>query len=313
MVMVAAAAAMFSDPSRVRAQTGQDNSVRAVREVLDRQVVDWNRGDLDAFLAGYWNSPKVVFQSGGQRFDGWEAMRDRYRRRYRAEGKAMGRLGFSSLEIEPLSPESMLVRGGWRLTMPDGKKPGGLFTLIVRKFPDGWKIVHDHTSAEEPARTAPIDKPSSVVEAFGFAGQVDLASGLFVAGATSPVGHLGISVFGVVAGRMMAASTRPARNQPMISSRAAPMMKSVGKAYQFQYDTRMLTNPKRPIAVTMSTRPKVARPDLGEHQSGQKGGDNAAPELGQQLAGRHAFASLGMNHHHARRTLPQLGHVGLGF
>ena len=122
-----------------------------MRAVLDRQVADWNKGDLDGFLAGYWNSPKVVFQSGGQRYDGWEAMRDRYRRRYQAEGKAMGQLAFSSLEIEPLGPEAMLARGGWRLTMPDGTKPGGLFTLIFRRFPEGWKIVHDHTSAEEQA------------------------------------------------------------------------------------------------------------------------------------------------------------------
>jgi ketosteroid isomerase-like protein len=154
------ATAAFSDPSRVCAQTGQDDSVRAVREVLDRQVADWNQGNLDAFLAGYWNSPKVVFQSGGQRSDGWEAMRDRYRRRYQAEGKAMGRLAFSALEIEPLGPEVMLVRGGWRLTMPDGTNPGGLFTLIVRKFPEGWKIVHDHTSSEEPPRPVATDKPA---------------------------------------------------------------------------------------------------------------------------------------------------------
>ena len=121
----------------------------AVRTVLERQVVDWNKGDLDGFLGGYWKSSKVVFQSGGRRYDGWEAMRDRYRRRYQAEGRAMGRLEFSSLEIEPLGPESVLARGHWRLTMPDGTKPGGLFTVIFRKLPEGWKIVHDHTSAED--------------------------------------------------------------------------------------------------------------------------------------------------------------------
>jgi ketosteroid isomerase-like protein len=158
IALVAVAAAVFTDPSRVRAQTGQEDSVRTVRAVLDRQVVDWNKGDLDGFLGAYWNSPKVVFQSGGQRSDGWEAMRDRYRRRYQAEGKAMGRLAFSGIEIEPLGAEAMLVRGGWRLTMPDGAKPGGLFTLIVRKFPEGWKIVHDHTSAEEAARPTPTEK-----------------------------------------------------------------------------------------------------------------------------------------------------------
>jgi beta-aspartyl-peptidase (threonine type) len=139
-----------------------DDAIAAVRAVLDRQVADWNRGDLDGFLDGYWNSPKVVFQSGGQRFDGWEAMRDRYRRRYQAEGCAMGRLVFSGLDIEPLGPEAVLARGRWQLTMPDGATPGGLFTVIFRKLPEGWKIVHDHTSADEanPAASGRTEKKS---------------------------------------------------------------------------------------------------------------------------------------------------------
>jgi len=138
-----------------RGASDPDEAVTAVRAVLDRQVVDWNKGDLEGFLAGYWNSPKVVFQSGGQRLVGYEAMRDRYRRRYQAEGRAMGRLEFSELELEPLGPESVLGRGRWRLTMPDKARPGGLFTVIFRKLPQGWKIVHDHTSSEEPAPPAP--------------------------------------------------------------------------------------------------------------------------------------------------------------
>jgi ketosteroid isomerase-like protein len=150
----------LTSPALALGQTVQDQSMHDVRAVLDRQVADWNKGDLDGFLAGYWNSPKVVFQSGGQRHDGFEAMRDRYRRRYKAEGKAMGRLAFSSVEIEPLGPEAVMVRGGWRLTMPDGARPGGLFTLILRKFPQGWKIVHDHTSAEAPIQATPAEKQS---------------------------------------------------------------------------------------------------------------------------------------------------------
>jgi beta-aspartyl-peptidase (threonine type) len=127
----------------------------SVRDVLNQQVVAWNKGDLDGFLAGYWNSPKVVFMSGGQRFDGYSAMRDRYRRRYKAEGKAMGQLAFSELDVVALGPESALARGRFKLTMPDGTKPTGLFTLIMRKFPDGWKIVHDHTSADEARQRTP--------------------------------------------------------------------------------------------------------------------------------------------------------------
>jgi ketosteroid isomerase-like protein len=143
-----------------RAADETADAVAGVNAVLKRQESDWNRGDLDAFLDGYWHSPKVVFQSGGQRIDGWEAMRNRYRRRYQLAGRAMGQLEFSSLDIEPLSSDAALVRGGWRLTMPDGKKPGGLFTLIFRKLPEGWKIVHDHTSSEEPSPAQPADQPS---------------------------------------------------------------------------------------------------------------------------------------------------------
>jgi len=126
-----------------------DGAAEAVRAVLERQVIDWNKGDLDAFLDGYWKSPKVVFQSGGQRFRGWEAMRDRYRNRYQGTGREMGRLEFSELELETLGPEAALARGRWRLVMSDGTKPAGLFTVIFRKLPEGWKITHDHTSADE--------------------------------------------------------------------------------------------------------------------------------------------------------------------
>ena len=58
----------------------------------------------------------------------------------------MGRLAFSDLDVSPLSPDAAVVRGRWELTLADGQKPGGLFTLVFRRFPQGWKIVHYHTS-----------------------------------------------------------------------------------------------------------------------------------------------------------------------
>ena len=74
---------------------------------------------------------------------------DRYRATYASAGHEMGKLEFSGLRIEILEPSAAFVRGTWQLTMPDGKTPHGLFTLVFRRFPDGWKIVHDHTSAAE--------------------------------------------------------------------------------------------------------------------------------------------------------------------
>src|SRR3954452_19822929 len=91
---VFAALAALTGAALARSGPSEDEEARAVRRVLERQVEDWNRGDLDAFLGSYWHDPAVVFQSGGERTDGFEAMRDRYHAKYKAEGRAMGRLEF---------------------------------------------------------------------------------------------------------------------------------------------------------------------------------------------------------------------------
>ena len=122
---------------------------KAIERVLRKQQEAWNRHDLEGFMAGYWHSPELTFFSGAQERDGWEATIDRYLATYASPGHEMGQLEFSGLRIEVLGQEAAFVRGVWRLTMSDGKKPHGLFTLVFRKFPDGWKIVHDHTSAAE--------------------------------------------------------------------------------------------------------------------------------------------------------------------
>jgi ketosteroid isomerase-like protein len=126
-----------------------DEPKAAVERVLRDQQEAWNRHDLDAFMTGYWNSPDLTFFSGGDEHNGWQAAMDRYRAKYAGPGHEMGQLEFSSLRIEMLSSDAAFVRGAWHLTMPDGKTPHGLFTLVIRKFPDGWKIVHDHTSAAQ--------------------------------------------------------------------------------------------------------------------------------------------------------------------
>ncbi len=118
----------------------------AVRKVLDDQVGAWNKGDLDAFMAGYWKSAKLSFFSGNAKTAGWQATLDRYRKRYQADGKAMGKLSFTELSIELLGDDHALVRGRFRLQL--GKEaPTGIFTLVLRRLPEGWRIIHDHTSS----------------------------------------------------------------------------------------------------------------------------------------------------------------------
>ena len=119
-----------------------------IRAVLDQQAADWNAGSIAGFMRGYAPSDTTRFASGGEVMRGWQTVFDRYVKRY-GDRATMGQLTFSAVEITVLSPAQALVFGHWRL---DRKKatPQGLFTLLFRKTPEGWHIVHDHTSAATP-------------------------------------------------------------------------------------------------------------------------------------------------------------------
>ncbi len=135
-----------------------EEKAAAVRQVLDDQQGAWNRGDLEGFMKGYWKSDDLTFFSDDDVQHGWQATYDRYRKRYQAEGKEMGTLKFEQLQIDPTGPKCTLVRGHWQLTFQDGKTRGGLFTLLFREEPEGWRIVHDHTSAKPPTEV-PLPAP----------------------------------------------------------------------------------------------------------------------------------------------------------
>jgi beta-aspartyl-peptidase (threonine type) len=120
----------------------------AIRAVITAQVNAWNQHDLEGFMAGYWNSPDLTFFSGVTETHGWQATLERYREKYQSAGTEMGKLEFKDLQVEMLGPDAAFVRGKFVLTLSNGKQPHGLFTLIFRQFPEGWRIIHDHSSGE---------------------------------------------------------------------------------------------------------------------------------------------------------------------
>ena len=121
------------------------NSVAEIQSVLTAQQDAWNHGDIDAFMNGYARSASTVFVSGDEVGRGWETVRERYRVKYSDRGK-MGTLSFSEIEVTMLSPDAAIVLGRWRLKRTNDE-PHGRFTLIFKRLPEGWRIVHDHTSA----------------------------------------------------------------------------------------------------------------------------------------------------------------------
>jgi Domain of unknown function (DUF4440) len=115
-----------------------------VRALLKKQVADWNRGDVTAFMRGYWKSPQTEFVNPDGIMRGWQTVLDRYRKNY-PDRASMGHLEFSNLEVTVLGPEAALAVGHWQLKRQNDT-PGGVFTLVFRKFPEGWRIINDHTS-----------------------------------------------------------------------------------------------------------------------------------------------------------------------
>jgi uncharacterized protein (TIGR02246 family) len=126
------------------------NSVAEIQSVLSAQQDAWNRGDIDAFMNGYARSGSTVFVSEDEVGRGWETVRDRYRLKYSDRAK-MGTLGFSDIEVTMLSPDAAVVLGLWRLKRANDE-PHGRFTLIFKRLPEGWRIIHDHTSAAPPTK-----------------------------------------------------------------------------------------------------------------------------------------------------------------
>ncbi|KCZ90633.1 YybH family protein [Hyphomonas johnsonii] len=151
-ILLAASLAACASPAPatappVPATAAADAEIAAITAVLDAQDAAWNRGDIDAFMAGYWHSPDLRFASGGTVTRGWEGTNQRYHTRY-ATPELMGRLDTSDYEIVLLAPDAAIAHGAWRLDRA-GDTPSGLYTLVMRKIEGAWLIVSDTTTSAD--------------------------------------------------------------------------------------------------------------------------------------------------------------------
>ena len=133
---------------RAHASNQADDPKPALIAILTEQQASWNRTDIPAFVAGYWNSPDLTFSGTSGITRGYAGVLERYRKSY-PDKAAMGELQFSGLEVTQLGPGAALVLGHWHLKRSSGDI-GGVFTLVFRRFSEGWRIIHDHTSVQSP-------------------------------------------------------------------------------------------------------------------------------------------------------------------
>lgn len=136
---------LFLLPLSITAQESKDFTT--VKSILFRQQADWNKGDIDAFMNGYWESDKLKFVGAAGITYGYSATLKNYHKRY-PDRATMGQLTFGVKSMEKLSRKVIMLVGTWDLDRESGPI-GGYFTLMWKKIKGEWVVVSDHTSTRK--------------------------------------------------------------------------------------------------------------------------------------------------------------------
>lgn len=126
------------------ATMAQSNDEAIIRSEIEKQRLDWNKGNIEGFMTLYWQSDSLMFIGKSGITYGWQKTLENYKRGY-PDTAAMGKLDFNLLQVRKLSDSYVFVVGKWHLTRSVGNV-GGHFTLLFRKINNKWLIVADHSS-----------------------------------------------------------------------------------------------------------------------------------------------------------------------
>jgi hypothetical protein len=122
--------------------TAREDAAATIRATLLQQQADWNEGNIESFMDGYWKSDSLQFV-GKAITQGWQATLERYQKTY-PDRAAMGQLTFDLWQIVPVDAGTYLVTGKYTLVRANDQ-PTGQFTLLVKKKNGKWVVVYDHT------------------------------------------------------------------------------------------------------------------------------------------------------------------------
>ncbi|HEX8433151.1 MAG TPA: nuclear transport factor 2 family protein [Longimicrobium sp.] len=145
LLAVLAVAAACARPNLAPAPAMGDTAA-TITAMLNQTTAAWDRGDLDGFLVTYADTATFASSSGVTR--GMTAIREQYRRSYFQTGVPTATLRFSEIEVRPLGSAHALMVGRFTLTprAAGGRPTTGFFSLTWGRTPNGWRIIHDHSS-----------------------------------------------------------------------------------------------------------------------------------------------------------------------
>ena len=134
----------FLSLSTLLSLSAQNKDEQAIRNILNQQSIQWNKGTLEGFMKGYWESDSLLFIGKSGVEYGYKTTLDNYKKAY-PDTAAMGKLAFDILKIQQLSADYYFVLGKWMLQRTIGNQKG-FYTLLFRKIKKRWVIVADHSS-----------------------------------------------------------------------------------------------------------------------------------------------------------------------
>ena len=117
---------------------------KEIKELLEKQRLDWNKGNMTGYMQGYLKSDSLIFVGKTRLYFGWQKNLEMYQKAY-PDKDAMGDLTFDIKQIKMINKKNALVLGSWNIKMQKDEQKG-FFTLLVKKFKNGWKIIVDHSS-----------------------------------------------------------------------------------------------------------------------------------------------------------------------
>ncbi len=124
--------------------SAQNKDEQAILSILQSQTTEWNKGNIDAFMKGYWKNDSLMFIGQSGVTYGYNNTLKNYKKNY-PDNASMGKLNFNIIKVQPLSYDTYFVLGKWMLTRSMGNISGH-YTLIFRKINQQWVIVSDHSS-----------------------------------------------------------------------------------------------------------------------------------------------------------------------
>lgn len=122
----------------------QSKDETSIRTILAEQTNEWNKGNLESFMKGYWKSDSLMFIGKNGITYGWQKALDNYKKGY-PDTASMGKLNFELITVKRLSEDYFFVVGKWHLSRSIGNI-GGTYTLLFRKIKNQWVIITDHSS-----------------------------------------------------------------------------------------------------------------------------------------------------------------------